>query len=229
MILPKKGSRQHIVNIFSEFILNQFPINSNTYVDVVDCKNFYIVKGKTNSKSIINLNDVSESFKEKFSDLVGKDFRINLIDLIEYDVDLTQLTELEFSFYKSQNNVFHSDQIKRFEETNESTGFCLKPFKFDDDESFIFSEFPYGYSLNLGRKLFFLSKKISCEILTNHNLDSIFITSKLLYDEISVDIYSSKNLSFNVHYKLSDLIENNISKLEFEDILNPLSEIKISE
>ena len=47
MILKSPTSRLSLVNLFADFILNQIPSDEETIIQVVDCLNFYVIKGKT--------------------------------------------------------------------------------------------------------------------------------------------------------------------------------------
>lgn len=230
MILPKKGSRQHIVNIFSEFILDQLPKECNSIINVADCQNFYVIKGFTNHKEPLNINEISDIFKEKFNELLERDFRINVIDLIEYDNDSSITEVLISSFYKSDHIEFHQKQLEIYNETQESTIMDITPIKFDDTKSFVISEFPYGFSKEMGKKLYFLSKKMSRKIMENHNLDYIIITTKFIDDSrINFKVESQKNINFNIVYNYKDLIDKDEFDIFFEDLSNPIHNLIISE
>ena len=47
MILKSKSSKLSIVNLLSDYILNQIPKEEESIIQVVDCNNFYVIKGKT--------------------------------------------------------------------------------------------------------------------------------------------------------------------------------------
>ena len=51
MVLKNTGSRISITNLFADFIVSRIPHNEETIIKVVDCKNFFIIKGKTSMKS----------------------------------------------------------------------------------------------------------------------------------------------------------------------------------
>ena len=44
MILKKIGSRVFITNLFADFILSKISNEEQSIINVVDCKNFYIIK-----------------------------------------------------------------------------------------------------------------------------------------------------------------------------------------
>lgn len=231
MISTFTGSRQHIVNIFAEHILSQLDENSNGFINVVDCKNFYVVKGITDSKSQINLMEVLDTFKDKFSSVIETDLRINVIDLIEYIEKVPTKENLEFIFFNSKISHFHSDQINKSLELKESYEYFLKPIKQDDNQSFIQSQFPYGCSIESGKKLFYLSKLVSSKIIDDHNLNYVVISSQINEDDtLNFKIKGEKTISFELEYKnISELTSSNLNKILFSDLTNPISDIIILE
>ena len=71
MILKKIGSRVFITNLFADFILSKIPNEEQSIINVVDCKNFYIIKGQTTSKEILDLTTITSEFSQKFESLIG--------------------------------------------------------------------------------------------------------------------------------------------------------------
>ena len=55
MVLKNTDSRILIINLFSDFILSKIPHNEETIIKVVDCTNFFIIKGKTSYNQVLDL------------------------------------------------------------------------------------------------------------------------------------------------------------------------------
>ena len=50
MILKSPTSKLSIVNLLADYILNKIPKDEESIIQVVDCMNFYVIKGKTTYK-----------------------------------------------------------------------------------------------------------------------------------------------------------------------------------
>jgi hypothetical protein len=66
MTIKKELSRIFIINLFADFIISNIPHEDESIIKVVDCKNFMLVKGKTTSKTLLNLSQISTEFSKKF-------------------------------------------------------------------------------------------------------------------------------------------------------------------
>jgi hypothetical protein len=71
MIIKKPSSRIFLINLFADFIISKIPHEEQSIINLVDCKNFILVKGKTTSKTLLNLSDISKEFSNKFSEYSG--------------------------------------------------------------------------------------------------------------------------------------------------------------
>lgn len=191
MVLKSVGSRLFKVNLLADHLLKSIPFEENTIIQVVDCENFIVVKGKTTHKDPLNLSELIDSFNSTYSIFLNEKFVKNIIDLMEYGVELKPKEKLKYSFYNSENCSYNYKQCDSFQADN-SFSYDIELNKIDD-ESFLVvsSEFPHGYSLDQGRILFYYGKHII------YNIPSTSPFTKLTF-ELSTDT-ENENLLFNVY------------------------------
>jgi hypothetical protein len=188
-----------IVNLFSELLCQEIGPNEKTIIEVVDCENFYVVKGKTSSKKIVDLNVIKESFKKKFGDFF-ENFEIgNTIDLVEYDCELSLPEILSLDFFNSQNL-----SALRCESTH-----TIKPL-------IIKSEFPYGYSNNMGKGSFLYCKHLGYNLQAKFNWDKIKINipQNSLEDNFQIFIDVCDEPNEKMKSSILDAFDFNVSKFE---------------
>ena len=237
MILKSPNSKLSIVNLFADFILNKIPKEEETIIQITDCINFYVIKGKTTHKEPLNISEIRDEFISTFEDLIGERKITHTIDLIEYNVKLQKSNSLSFPFHRSQNTSYTHSQIKSY--LNDGTtsydyNFFVTPIS-EDDSMFFTSEFPHGYSLNQGRLLYYYGKHIS------YNIPSVYPHSTLIFelstkqDEDGEAIFSIINGS-EVDSVLTSAVldvfdfdmswlENEIKKVDWStEITNPLED-----
>jgi hypothetical protein len=65
MVLKNTESRILITNLFADFILSKIPHNEDSIIKVVDCKNFFIIKGKTSYNQVLDLSEILNEFIKK--------------------------------------------------------------------------------------------------------------------------------------------------------------------
>ena len=82
MILKNTESRILITNLFADFILSKIPHNEETIIKIVDCKNFFIIKGKTSYNQVLDLTVILDEFLKKYEDHLGKVKLSHTVDLI---------------------------------------------------------------------------------------------------------------------------------------------------
>lgn len=160
MVLKRIGSRVFITNLFADFILLKIPKEEQSIIKVVDCKNFYIIKGQTTSKEILDLPTITSEFSQKFHHLVGDVKMSHTIDLIDYDMNLSLSKELTHTFHYSENCSYSEGQINLFNQEKESFELDFICKKVTDNELVNNSEFPHGYSLGQGRLLYYYGKHL---------------------------------------------------------------------
>jgi hypothetical protein len=165
MILKSPKSRLSAVNLFADFVLSKIPKEQQTIIQVVDCLNFYVIKGKTTHNDLLNMSEIIDEFKIKYEEFLpehvnGKKLS-HTIDLIEYNKEISEVESLIFTYHNTENcsynyiqtNAYISDKTKSYD-----FNYHLKEIT---DESLTFnSEFPHGYSLGQGRLLYYYGKYI---------------------------------------------------------------------
>jgi hypothetical protein len=175
MNLCSPKSRQGIVNLLADFILNKISKEEKTILEVNDFVNFIVIKGKTTSKEILNLQEIIEEIKTNYSNIFSTgDTLSRVIDIIEYDAKISDCEEITHSFYNSENCSYSYSQLDNYKED------CIiKPIKtkncFEDLLS-VKSEFPHGFSLNCGRELYYFGKYITYNIPSNYPFTKLTLT-----------------------------------------------------
>jgi len=70
MNLKKIGGKKFLVNLLSDFIVGKIPSEENSIIKIVDCGNFYVIKGKTTSKEVLFIPNIISEFNEKYKEYV---------------------------------------------------------------------------------------------------------------------------------------------------------------
>lgn len=165
MNLKKIGGKKFLVNLLSDFIMGKIASEEKSIIKIVDCGNFYVIKGKTTSKEVLFIPNIISEFNEKYKDFTDDRNLTHTIDLIEYDSDLKEKMELSITLHNNTPNCsYHYSDVDRFESLVEA------------DEMIYLSEFPYGYSLNQGRDLYYYGKHIFYNIPSNYPHTSYTLT-----------------------------------------------------
>lgn len=176
MRIISNKSREFKINLFADFIISKISPSESSIIQIVDCSNFWIIKGKTSSREILDLTKLKEEFIENFNEHFDENFVFQTIDLIEYGCEINSVQSFEIMLYNSVNCSYKKEQIEFFLKNSEKN----IP---DDDLSknfgleslFYFSTFPHGYSLDQGRTLFYYCKFI-CQ-----NLSKSYLFDKLIF------------------------------------------------
>lgn len=204
MILKNIGSRISITNLFADFILSKISQDESSIIKVVDCINFYIIKGKTTSKDVLDIPTLLDEFTTKYSDSLNGIKLSHTIDLIEYDVKLKEKENYQFIYHNSLNCSYHHTQIDSYNEKNSSYDYNLITTELDEESMFFDSEFPHGYSLDQGRALYYYGKHIYYSISPNYPVNSLIFDMSKNKTEEGEPIFTVKNLS-------SDKINNTLT------------------
>mgnify|MGYP003704082025 CR=1 FL=1 len=226
MIINGIGGRRFFVNLFSEFILNKFPKNSNTIIELADCENFLVIKGKTNYNEILDISKVKEEFISKYSELINKT-SFHTIDLIEYNKSIEESERLFLQFYNSENPDYTSSQLKMFKEDNTKS--------YDEnyeimDNMIISNTFPFSISLNKGRLLYYYGKHIMYNIPPTYPTEKI----EMIISSKSVEVYSNGDRDLTLESAILDMfdfemgwISSEIEKVDLCDVIvNPLNDFE---
>lgn len=235
MVLSHYGSRTSLVNLLSDFILSKIPLDETSCIEVADCINFYIIKGKTTSKEVLPLSEIISEFKEKYSNILSSETTLGrTIDVIEYGVKLDKKTNLKYSFFNTEYCEYNFSQIDNFQKDK------TKSYNEDylgsqfEDRFIITSNFPHGHSLDYGRKLYYFGK----HIVYNIPPQSPFTKLTLFLDEESENfkVYDDFYKEYDNKLKSAILdcinwdatwITTEMKKVDWSsEITNPLSEFE---
>lgn len=187
-----------ILNRFAELICKTIGEKESTKIEVVDCENFIVVKGLTSSKEILDLNHLKEKFVERFQ-TDKEDFKIgNTIDLIQYGVDMDKISKLSFQFFNS---------------TDLKTSNCVE---FVIPELISKSEFPFGYSFDQGKSLYYYAKHIVFNLQSKYTWDklTISIPKENFENELEIFVDTCDTSNQSLKSAILDSFEFNYSSFE---------------
>jgi hypothetical protein len=235
-INPK--SRRGIVNKFADFILCEIQKEKKyrTIIEISDFKNFLVIAGRTESKTILDLTELKDRFyEENKQTMIELEYeRINTIDLIEYDrMGFSESFESFFEFHNTTRPLFHEkvlgyvynhiDVLYNSLDFKKELFFDLdyehlpEPnFSFSKNYSCITSEFPYGYSLDNGRAHYYYSEYICNQIFSCIKTDKITFKISDAKDEnedLDIQIVSnSPYLTDKIKSMVLDVFDFNMTR-----------------
>jgi len=236
MKLKKIGHRNFTINLFADFLLKKIGLNSSTQISIVDLNNFIVVKGKTDSKEIINLSESLTEFEKEFDKSLNQNKIKNIIDLIDYDVEIKEVDDISFNFFNTEKCSYHHKQLEMYFANESSWDFENIPKKIDEKSLYFTSEFPHGYSMNQGRLLYYFSKKIFYSIPPNYPVTSLtFEINKNHEDFIKVYDNFSNSYDYTLQSAILDCVNMNLEKLEkelkdldlFQELMDPTNEHEV--
>ena len=239
MILKSTTSKLSIVNLLSDFILSYIPKDEESIIQVVDCINFHVIKGKTTYKETLDIAKIKDEFVTKFKDQLVDLKLTHTIDLIEYDAKLSPLEDLTFSYHNNTTNCsYHKHQSEEYlldDSKSYDYIFHLKPIL--EDNNLIFcSEFPHGYSLKQGRLMYYYGKHIFYNIPYNYPYSTLTFSMSTKKDESGDYLFSVKNPNQSENKTLTSAIldvfdfdmswlESEIKKVDWSiELTNPLQD-----
>jgi len=83
---------KNLCNIFASIVVNKinetFP-NAKTEITVINVRNFFTIKGRTNSDQVLIISDLFQEFMNKYDEKLSNSIRV--IDTILYNFDFTSL------------------------------------------------------------------------------------------------------------------------------------------
>jgi len=233
MLLTSPTSRAAIVNLFADFILSKIPHNKHSIIQVADCINFFVIKGKTSSDDLLNMGEILDEFKTKINLPDGRKLT-HTIDLIEYDVEMSSTEDITHTYYNTINCSYNGNQIENFISDNTNSygdDYFLNVIK-DNTNLIVISEFPHGYSLSQGRLFYNYGKYIMYNIPTNYPV--VELTMGICKDEEKFFVYDGfyKNEDNRLRSAILDMfdfdmtwIESELKKVDWTiEVTNPLSE-----
>ena len=249
-------SHRGVVNLFADYLLNKLitDVTIDATLEVTDCGKFFLVNGLTNSKKILNLHVIKEDFfKEYESLLTDLGYKqINVVDTITYEVELTTKDEQSFNFYHTKRPIFNKELIDFTSKKTDlsylsfsNSGFIeldyseekttkLEQFKYSPMN--ITSEFPNGYSWEMGRGNLYYSEYICNQLFNIIKVKELLFKFSTLKDKnddfkirvISNSIYSEKTIISmildNFNFNISSLKEMMSDYNLLNDILDPLGD-----
>jgi hypothetical protein len=233
MILKSPTSRTAIVNLFADFILSKIPHNKHSIIQVADCINFFVIKGKTSYGDLLNMGEILDEFKTKINLPDGRKLT-HTIDLIEYNVEMNESEKIIHSYYNTKNCSYNHTQIENFISDGDNCyGSDYFPNPINDNTNLIVtSEFPHGYSLSQGRLFYYYGKYIMYNIPTNYPV--VELTMCISKDEEKFFVYDGyyKNEDNRLRSAILDMfdfdmtwIESELKKVDWTiEVTNPLSE-----
>jgi len=228
MILKSPNSRLSVVNLFADFILNKIPKEHKTIIQVIDCLNFYVIKGKTTYNDILNMGEIINEFKDYLPDTINNKKLSHTIDLIEYNQELSEVNNITFTYHNTENCSYSYNQIDAFLSDDEKSydyNFYLKPI-LDNTYLSVSSEFPYGYSLSQGRLFYYYGKYITYNIPPTYYFENITMTigknPEVTFDCDNEELKSPILDMFDFDMKS---LETEIKKVDWSiELTNPLQE-----
>ena len=239
MILKSPTSKLAIVNLLADLILSKIPKEEESIIQVVDCYNFYVIKGKTTYGNPLNISEIKDEFIKKFENILTEIKPTHTIDLIEYNSKINIKKELKFTYHNSLNCSYHYKQIIEHERNKELSydyDYFLKSISEKDNLIFC-SEFPHGYSLGQGRLLYYYGKSIFYKIPPTYPVSSLTFNLSTNKSEDGEPLFSVIN-NFSVDndtvlesaildtfdFDMSE-IEKEIKKVDWSiEITNPLED-----
>lgn len=236
MILKSPTSRLSLVNLFADFILNQIPSDEETIIQVVDCLNFYVIKGKTTHIEPLNIGKLKDEFNTKFEDLIGEIKITHTIDLIEYGSKISSVESLIHVFHNTTNCSYNQSQVSSFINDDSLSYDYQYYLKSIGDGQVFCSEFPHGYSLSQGRLLYYYGKHIFYNIPSSYPVKTLVFELSNNKDESGDYKFKVKNTLGEVDETLTSAIldvfdfetkwiEEEIKKVDwFIEITDPLSD-----
>ena len=195
MKLINLNSKKGVVNLFADYILKKFDKQSKTIIKVTDFGHFLIVNGSSDSENILNLSEILDQFISENQTMLkslGYKESIGIMDLIKYnDKKIEEEKNLWVNLYNSDRPIYHQElYYHKFESSNVlSLTFENRIVKevLEHEEGLyiksnpqVTSEFPFGYSLPMGRTLMYYSEYIMFNIMdsTMTNEMKMFISKE---------------------------------------------------
>ena len=211
----KTNSRQGLCNLFAEYISEEISQNGKyeTMISVSDCDTLILIKGYTKREDIVDVKDIVNKFISKywaefsFTDLQ----KVSTLDMITFG---------EEKKFKQKRLKFHFERDVQFP-------------KFDMNvvnTPIVSSEFPYGFSKNYLKNLYFYLEHIIYNVQDHFGYTFIELTVEedirggvKIVDIISNSVYPPTVLKSIIY----DNFEMNVSEIneliKEQDLVKELS------
>jgi len=126
---------KNLCNIFASLIVEKinetFPY-AITEISVINVRNFFVVKGTTNSDVIVNCANILKEFIEKYDEEISKTIRV--IDIIQYSVDPNIKTSFICNYHFKKENY---NELQKFIDQKAKEQIYLN-LKIDDINKIVF-------------------------------------------------------------------------------------------
>lgn len=238
-----ENSRRGLVNFLAEKISKKLSENEKyqTSIEVVDCINFFVIKGYTLNAKVLNLSEFKNEFTDEENKFIGNigHMKLNFIDVIDYKTDF-ELEEAPrwFEFWNSKRPIYNKTIIDLVENNKfpmgsfESITYDNQPIveimfpSFVQDLPYVYvmspltisSHFPFGYSLSAGK-----TKLYYCEYICNQ-LFSILNTNRIMFKitnsinengDLDIEILTdSQYFDGDVKSMVLDIFDFNLTKFK---------------
>ena len=230
------NSRKGFLNSFADYIVEK--LDASSQIKVTDTNNFVLVNGVTNSKTILNLTEIKNSFIEKnkdFNELFGPR-NFNLVDTITYNKAPVVFCTFNYVYYNSKRPIYHPEVINFLEssylkddpyskviynnrlifEINFESHWMNEHFK-EYETTLISSEFPHGYK-NLYRNIMYYGEYITNHLFNYIHTDEICLKINMCeQDNINVQVECESIYSKDkIESLIMDVFDFNLKKFEVE-------------
>ena len=139
------NTRQGMCNFFAEYVCNEISQNGehDTVISVSDCESLILIKGYTNKKEIQDVKSIINKFISNYS--------------VEFTfADLTKVSTIDMVTFDEQKKFKNKKIDYRFENDVNTPKYNLNLF----NTPIVTSEFPYGFSKNYLKNLYFYLEHI---------------------------------------------------------------------
>ena len=211
----KTNSRQGLCNLFAEYVSEEISQNGKyeTMISVSDCDTLILIKGYTKREDIVDVKDIVNKFiSEYWAEFSFTDLqKVSTLDMITFG---------EEKKFKERRLRFHFERDVQFP-------------KFDMNvvnTPIVSSEFPYGFSKNYLKNLYFYLEHIVYNVQEHFGYTFIELTVEEDYrgnieiiDILSNSVYPPSRLKSIIY----DNFEMNLSEIndliKEQDLVKELS------
>ena len=211
----KTNSRQGLCNLFAEYVSEEISQNGKyeTMISVSDCDTLILIKGYTKREDIVDVKDIVNKFISKYwAEFTFTDLqKVSTLDMITFG---------EEKKFKEKRLRFHFERDIQFP-------------KFDMNvvnTPIVSSEFPYGFSKNYLKNLYFYLEYIIYNVQDHFGYTFIELTVEedirggvKISDILSNSVYPSTVLKSIIY----DNFEMNVSEIneliKEQDLVKELS------
>lgn len=166
MRLSNNITKQTIVNLLAEYILNELGPDTATQITVIDQGNFFVILGCTNTKKSLKLTEIFIQFTDKYSDLISEanyPKELSFVNFIRASNEDDLVTSCEINLYNTERPSINTICVPA----------GLIPIHTPD---LLSSQFPHGYGLKTNRALLLYFEYIAYNIMDGTNTSEMCIS-----------------------------------------------------